>query len=175
MTIFRSLIPGGVMRRFCTVVVALTVVSAGCETRADVGAATRELLETDRAWAELVDANGPVDSIVGYWTSDARVVLTGQPVVVGSEAIRTMIAESQRIPGFHISWTPDSAVVSPHGDFGYTYGTNRITAPDSAGALRTAQGRYITVWRKDPDGRWRCTFDISNEGPMVSSDAPPAQ
>jgi hypothetical protein len=99
MTIFRALIPGDVMRRFCTVVVALTVVSAGCDTRAHVGAATRELLETDRAWAELVDANGPVGSIVGYWTSDARVVLTGQPVVVGSEAMRTMIAESQNIPG----------------------------------------------------------------------------
>lgn len=28
-----------------------------------------------------------------------------------------------------------------------------------------SRGRYITVWRKEPDGQWRCSFDISNEGP----------
>lgn len=34
-----------------------------------------------------------------------------------------MIAGTRAIPGFHITWTPDSAVVSPSGDFGYTYAT----------------------------------------------------
>jgi ketosteroid isomerase-like protein len=137
----------------------------------DVAAATRDLLRRDRAWATLVAADGPVDSVVAYWTPDARVILTGQPVVVGTEAIRQMIDGTRAIPGFHIAWTPDSAVVSPSGDFGYTYGTNRITAPDSTGTLRTAEGRYITVWRKEPDGQWRCSVDISNEGP--ASRGPP--
>jgi len=138
---------------------------AGCQPKIDVAAATRELLKTDRAWSTLAAANGPVDSVVAYWTSDARVILAGQPVLVGTDAIRQMIVGTRSIPGFHISWTPDSAVISPSGDFGYTYGTNRITAPDSTGKLRTAEGRYITVWRKEPDGRWRCSADISNEGP----------
>ena len=145
---------------------------AGCQPRVDVATATRDLLRTDRAWATLAAANGPVDSVVAYWTSDARVILPGQPVVVGADAIRQMIAATRAIPGFHISWTPDSAVVSPSGDFGYTYGTNRITAPDSTGTLHTAEGRYITVWRKEPDGLWRCSVDISNEGP-ASTAAPP--
>jgi len=144
----------------------------GCQPRVDVAAATRDLLRTDRAWATLAAANGPVDSIVTYWTSDARVILAGQPVLVGTDAIRQMIAGTRAIPGFHISWTPDSAVVSPSGDFGYTYGTNRITAPDSTGTLHTAAGRYITVWRKEPDGLWRCSVDISNEGPASAVTSP---
>ncbi len=141
---------------------------AGCRPGADVAAATRNLLETDRAWSTVAAANGPVDSVVDFWTSDARVILTGQPVLVGTDAIRQMVAGTRAIPGFHISWTPDSAVVAPAGDFGYTYGTNRITAPDSTGTLHTAVGRYIAVWRKEPDGRWRCSVDISNEGPVVA-------
>ena len=149
----------------------LLLLPAGCRPRVDVAAATRDLLRRDRAWATLVAADGPVDSVVAYWTPDARVILTGQPVVVGTEAIRQMIDGTRAIPGFHIAWTPDSAVVSPSGDFGYTYGTNRITAPDSTGTLRTAEGRYITVWRKEPDGQWRCSVDISNEGP--ASRGPP--
>jgi ketosteroid isomerase-like protein len=144
----------------------LVLLLAGCQPRVDVTAATRDLLKTDQAWATLAASNGPVDSVVAYWTSDARVILPGQPVLVGTDAIRQMIAATRAIPGFHISWVPDSAVVSSSGDFGYTYGTNRITAPDSAGALHTAEGRYITIWRKQPDGRWRCSVDISNEGPL---------
>ena len=150
----------------------LFLLLADCQPTVDVAAATRDLLRTDRAWATLAAANGPVDSVVAYWTSDARVILPGQPVLVGTDAIRQMVAGTRAIPGFHISWTPDSAVVSPSGDFGYTYGTNRITAPDSTGALHTAVGRYITVWRKEPGGRWRCSVDISNEGPASTAASP---
>jgi ketosteroid isomerase-like protein len=150
----------------------LFVLLAGCQPGVDVAAATRDLLRTDRAWATLAAANGPVDSVVAYWTSDARVILAGQPVLVGTDAIRQMIVSTRDIPGFQISWTPDSAVVSPSGDFGYTYGTNRITAPDSTGSLRTAEGRYITVWQKESDGLWRCSVDISNEGPGSAAASP---
>jgi ketosteroid isomerase-like protein len=153
---------------------ALLLHTGACRPTVDVAAATKALLETDRAWAALADANGPVDSVVAYWTPDARVILTGQPILVGTAAIRDMVAGTRAIPGFHIAWTPDSAVVSPGGDFGYTYGVNRITAPDSSGVLRTTEGRYITVWRKEPNGPWRCVIDISNEGPRPAAlSAPP--
>ena len=154
------------MPRFLSVIAGvLLLLPAACQPRIDVAAATLDLMRTDRAWAALAAANGSVDSIVAYWSPDARVILPGQPVVVGTDAIRQMVVGMQAIPGFHISWAPDSAIVSPGGDFGYTYGTNRITAPDSTGTPRTTEGRYITVWRKEPNGAWRCTFDISNEGP----------
>lgn len=144
---------------------ALLLHAAACRPAVDVPAETRTLLETDRAWARLAEADAPVDSVVAYWTSDARVILPGQPVLVGTDAIRQMVAGTRSNPGFKISWTPDSALVSPSGDFGYTWGANRITSPDSTGILATMEGRYITVWRKEPDGRWRCSVDISNEGP----------
>lgn len=143
------------------------VILAGCQPRADVAGSAQELLATDQAWAKLAAANGPTASIVAYWTPDARVVLPGQPIAVGTEAIRQMVTAMQAIPGFHISWIPDSAIVSSSGDLGYPYGTNQITMPDSAGVPRTVRGRYITVWRKEPNGPWRCAFDISNEGPAA--------
>lgn len=144
--------------------VACIMISA-CQPSVDITAATTTLIETDRAWGRLASANASVDSIVGYWTSDARVILPGQPIVVGTEALRGMVASMQAIPGFRIEWTPDTAIVSPSGDVGYTFGTNRITAPDAQGVLRTIEGRYVTWWRLEADGRWRCSVDISNEGP----------
>jgi len=141
------------------------LLTGACRPSVDVAAATATLLATDRAWAQLAGANGNADSIVAYWTADARVILPGQPVVIGTEALRGMVGSLQAVPGFHITWTPDSAVVEPSGAAGYTYGTNRITTPDAKGVLHTTEGRYVTWWRLEADGRWRCSVDISNEGP----------
>ena len=145
------------------------VILASCQPRVDIPALSQELLETDQAWAKLASTNGPTDSIVAYWTPDARVVLPGQAIVVGTNALRQMVTAMQAIPGFHISWTPDSAIISSSGDLGYTYGTNQITMPDSAGVPQTARARYVTVWRKEAKGRWRCALEISNEGPAASA------
>jgi len=145
----------------------LSVLSvAACQPRVSREAETLALLERDRAWAQAA-ASGNVDSIISFWTKDARVLLPDQPAYVGTEAIRKMVAASLAIPGFQISWTPENAIVSASGDLAYTYGSNRITLPDSAGHSVTTDGRYVEVWRKDKDGQWRCSIDINNAGPAA--------
>ena len=44
-------------------------------------------------------------------------------------------------------------------------GRNQLTMPDAEGNLQTETGRYVTVWRREPDGTWRCAIDIWNAGP----------
>jgi ketosteroid isomerase-like protein len=143
----------------------------GCRSRVDVVREADALLATDRAWARGSVAGGDADSLVAFWTDDARVAMAGQPLVHGKVAIREMVKGSMAIPGFRISWTPDSAVVSESGDLGFTFGTNAVTAPDAAGKLSTVAGRYLTVWRKGADGRWRCVMDYSNPGPVQARGA----
>lgn len=127
----------------------------------------RRLLATDREWAQVAATSRNADSIAAYWTDDARVVLPGQAVLTGKAAILGMVAGTLKIPGFRVSWTPENGIVSRSGDLGYTYGTNDFTAPDSSGKLVTTHGRYLTVWRKDADGRWRCVQDYSTPGPKA--------
>lgn len=153
------------------IAIGLLLLAASCRRGVDIAAAAKDLLDTDRAWARLAGATANVDSVVAYWTADARVILPGTPVLVGTDALRQMVAGTRTILGFHITWVPDSAVVDASGDFGYTYGRNQVTAPDSTGRPKTIEGRYITVWRKDPGGRWRCAVDIYNEGPTGSTAA----
>ena len=126
----------------------------------------QSLVATDREWAKVAGGKN-ADSVLAYWTEDARVVMPGAPILAGKPAIRGMVEGSMKTPGFHITWTPDSGVVSRSGDLGYTYGTNEFTAPDSTGTLVTTRGRYLTVWRKDSDGRWRCVEDIASPGPAT--------
>ena len=145
---------------------ALLLPLAACQTapKVDVAAETQSLLAVDRAWSAAV-GSAPADSVVSYWTDDARLAMPDQPMVVGKAALTEMVKGMTAIPGFKISWTPDSAVVAQSGDLGYTFGSNSTTMPDAKGKLVTEVGRYITVWRKGPDGRWRCVMDYGNSGP----------
>jgi ketosteroid isomerase-like protein len=146
-------------------------VACHTSTNGSETAEVAQLLATDRDWGKLSATSKNADSVVAYWTDDARVLLPGQPVYSGKAAIREMVAGTMKIPGFRVSWTPDSAVVSRSGDLGYTYGTNEFTVPDSTGKLVTTRGRYLTVWRKDRDGRWRCVQDYSNPAPATTGPA----
>ena len=123
------------------------------------------LLERDRDWSAVASEGKDVERILSFWTNDAKVFPPGAPVVVGKQAIREFVTGSLSIPGFRISWEPEEAFVAPSGDMGYTIGRNHLTMPDSAGNLHTESGRGVTVWRREPDGAWRCVIDIWNSGP----------
>ena len=152
-------------QRACIAGSAVLLLAVACRPSIDVGSEAQKVLEIDRAWASVAGAGKNIDSAVSFWTDDARVIQSGQPTLQGKAAIRAMVTSVFAIPGFHITWTPESAVVSAAGDLAYTFGTNAVTMPDAKGKLVTENGRYITVWRKGADGRWRCVMDYTNSGP----------
>jgi len=148
--------------------VAVLVVGIACSPRVDTSREAEDLLATDAAWAQVAAAGQNADSILAYWTEEARVVMPGQPILRGKAAIRQMVTSSLATPGFHVTWTPETAVVSRSGDLGYTVGRNEFTVPDSTGRVSKIPGRYLTVWRKEADGRWRCIEDYSTPGPPAT-------
>jgi ketosteroid isomerase-like protein len=123
------------------------------------------LLERDREWAAVASEGKDLERILSFWTDDAKVYPPGAPIVEGKAAIRAFVTPSLSMPGFDVGWETEEVVIAPSGDMGYTTGRNHLTMPDESGVLRTETGRYVTVWRRDPDGEWRCVIDIWNAGP----------
>ena len=120
------------------------------------------LLKRDAEWAKLGSSSHDIDRILSYWTDDARVYPPDMPVVSGKAALRGYVGGALAIPGFHITWTTSDAILSPDGQLAYLLSTNTVTLPTAAGELVTTPGRAVTVWRKEPDGEWRCAVDIWN-------------
>jgi uncharacterized protein (TIGR02246 family) len=156
------------MRRFGLCGVLLVGV-VGCG-RIDVASEKAALLETDRTWAREAANGHDAEKVLAYWTEDARVVMAGEPTLDGKKAIREMVTKSLATPGFHITWTPERAEVAASGDVGYTVGTNQFTIPGADGKPMVMPGRYITVWRRDASGQWKCVEDYS-----TPSSPPPGQ
>ena len=133
----------------------------------DQGADDRErLMATSREWAAAA-ATGDLERALAYWTDDAIVLPPDQSAVVGKAAIRAFVLYASAIPGFSITWQPELATVSESGDMGYMIERNQTTFTDPTGALQTQFGKAVTIWRKQPDGVWRCVVDTWNNNPRL--------
>jgi ketosteroid isomerase-like protein len=122
----------------------------------------KRLLERDAEWAALSSSSQDVDRILSYWTDDARVFAPGLPAFSGKAALRSYVEGALAIPGFHITWSTSEASLSPDGQLAYLLSTNAVTMVGPEGQPVTTRGRAVTVWRREPDGDWRCAVDIWN-------------
>jgi ketosteroid isomerase-like protein len=134
----------------------------------DLESERRRLLERDAQWAAISAQGRDVEGILSFWTDDARVYPPGMPSVSGKDALRGYVQGALAIPGFHITWASSEAVLSPDGHMAYLLSMNAVTMPGPGGQAVTTQGRALTIWRREPDGEWRCAIDIWNDGPVES-------
>ena len=125
------------------------------------------LLERDAEWARVASEGRDVERILAYWTDDAVVMPPGAPAVAGKPALREYVQASLKIPGFRIGWRSTDVKFSPDGNLAYMFATNTVTTNGDNGAPTTTAGRVVTIWRRDPDGEWRCALDIWNAEPTA--------
>ena len=145
----------------------IAVAALGCAPRPNLDAERTAILAADSAWLAAVRAQN-LDSIVSFWTEDAHVLGPGQAPYIGRAAIRTMVDESMKVPGFSVSWQTTDVVVAPSGDVAWSFGTNRFTLP-AAGRVDTILGNVVAVWQRGSDGRWRAAVDITTPQPPASA------
>jgi ketosteroid isomerase-like protein len=153
-------------RLYVALLLSNIMFAGGCsQPPFDAASEGRKLLQRDAEWAQAASDGKDVETIVSYWSDDAEVIEPGQPVLQGRAAIRAYVADSLKVPGFKIHWVSENPVFSPDGKLAYMPGTDEMTVPGSNGALVTMHMRGISIWRRDPDGEWRCVVDIANESP----------
>jgi ketosteroid isomerase-like protein/lysophospholipase L1-like esterase len=127
------------------------------------GAAEREaLLRVDREFSALSVARGAAEAFFTYMTDDAVQLPMGDRPVIGRTEIRRRLAEGGT---FTLTWEPHAADVSRSGDLGYTWGTYELHGAGPDGQPRASYGKYVTIWKKQPDGAWRAVLDTGNPGP----------
>jgi ketosteroid isomerase-like protein len=128
----------------------------------------RRLAARDADFANVSREGKDIEKIVSYWTEDARVILSGQPVYDGKAAIRSFVTAALKSPGFKIHWISESPVFSADGTLAWLSSVVETSMADEKGVITTSTGRSVTVWRKDPDGEYRCVMDIGSDSPPAS-------
>jgi uncharacterized protein (TIGR02246 family) len=137
----------------------LCIAPTGCarDTRADDEAAIRAATKDWNAAEEAKD----LEKSLSFYAADGARYATGAPAIVGRQALRKEWQKYLSTPGsFH--WRTARVEVSRSGDLAYETGNFVLKTIDPEGQAKTTNGKYVCVWRKQPDGQWKVVADIDN-------------
>lgn len=118
-----------------------------------------EIIETEQEFAEMVKKDGIPKAFL-YYAADDVVLMRNNNLIIGKESLRKSYNKpKQGNRKVTLSWKPDFVDVSLSGDLGYTFGKYVYTTTDSIGQTRKIEGIFHSVWKRQPDGKWRFVWD----------------
>jgi ketosteroid isomerase-like protein len=146
--------------------VALLIVMAGCNQQVPDNRAADEstIRNLDAQWSKTAGAHD-LDGVVSYYSDDAVVLPPNAPAATDKQSIRALWA-GLAAPNVSISWQASKVEVAKSGDLAYSIGTYTDSVKDPQGKLTSDKGKFVEVWKKQPDGGWKVVVDT------YSSDLP---
>ena len=129
------------------------------------------LRDADAAWSKAAGSKD-LDKTVSYYSADAIVLPPNAPIATTKEEIKKIWQDMLASPGLVISWKATKVEVAKSGDLGFVSGTYELTMNDATGKPATDKGKYVEVWEKKADGKWKCGTDTWNSDLPASPPAP---
>ena len=132
----------------------------GCEEQVGVPAVS----EDDAAAIRQADLDFVMHSVAGDWdalaalyTEDAVVMPPNQEVVIGRSAIRDLFSALT-----FSEFSLETVEMDGRGDLVFARGIYSWTVAVGEGEPVADHGKWLTIWRKQADGRWLLSQDIWN-------------
>ena len=119
------------------------------------------LMNLDKEFCESVSVEG-----ARAWANhfmDEGIMLTklGDNIITESAIYNAMRPFFEGI-GNSLIWSPEDGAVSDDGSLGYTFGKYSRTSINHEGDKVTETGRYMTIWRRLGDGKYKVEVDMGN-------------
>jgi ketosteroid isomerase-like protein len=118
------------------------------------------LIQADKDFDKATAARG-AEGFLSFFAPDAAILPKNGEPVTGQAALAAAFKETWAQPGYSLRWTPLKAVMAASGELGYTYGTyERKRLREGKPTVET--GKYVTVWKRQPGGKWKVVLDMGN-------------
>ena len=119
--------------------------------------ALQEIQQTDIDFSNFSKEHGMRKAFLQYIDDDGILMRDNAMPIVGASAIDYIASRNDS--SILLTWEPRGGDVAASGDLGYTYGVYEMK--DSA---NTQKGTYVTIWKKQPNGKWKFVLDSGNQG-----------
>jgi ketosteroid isomerase-like protein len=123
------------------------------------GGAATMMERADRAFAAMGAARGSEAAFTAFAAPDAvsiNAMISVGPAEIGGN----LHGDTSRW-----AWGPVLSGASPDGDLGFTAGEAAITGAGPDGREQTRYSKYLTIWRRQPDGSYKFLTDGGNGRP----------
>jgi uncharacterized protein (TIGR02246 family) len=131
---------------------------AAADTRVADEAAIRA---ASQEWSNAASGRD-LEKAVSFYADDATYNPPGAPLAAGKDAIRKQWTQVMAVPGIDLRWATSKVEVARSGDLAYDTGAYTLTKNDANGKPVTTKGKYVVVWKKQADGKWKVIEDIDN-------------
>lgn len=117
------------------------------------------LLKVEAEFSAKAAADGVLAAYLAYADADVKVYREGKLPGAGTDALRRAYAS---FAGKQ-TWAPVDGDVSRYGTLGFIFGT--AEARSGVASDPPAGLSYLRIWRKNPEGLWKITLDLSIPAP----------
>lgn len=117
------------------------------------------LMETDRMFSAFSEKKGMKNAFIDYMDSNAALLRPNHLPIVGANAVDYLIEQDDS--DYTLTWEPQFAEAAHSGDLGYTYGVYQLKVKSKDTVI---YGSYLSIWKKQKDGKWKFVLDTGNEG-----------
>jgi ketosteroid isomerase-like protein len=118
---------------------------------------TEEIIKTDEAFSDLSKKEGMKRAFIEYIDNEGILLRAGHPPIVGANAIDFLSQVNDS--SYTLSWSPSGAGIAASEDIAYSFGIYTLGLKDTV-----LRGTYVSVWKKQQDGKWKFVLDSGNEG-----------
>lgn len=137
---------------------AFAILTTSCAPPDNRAADEAALRAGDEQWSATASKHD-LDGTVAFYADDAVLLPPNGPIAKDAKSIRENWAPMVA-PDSSISWKVAKAEASKSGDLGYVYGSYQLSMKSPAPVTDT--GKFVEIWKKQADGKWKCIVDTFN-------------
>jgi ketosteroid isomerase-like protein len=116
-----------------------------------------EMIKADEDFSNLSKKEGMKKAFIEYIDNEGILLRPNHPPIAGADAIDFLSQVNDS--AYILTWKPGGGEIASSGDMGFTYGIYNLEIKDTV-----LKGTYVSVWKKQPDGKWKFVLDCGNEG-----------
>jgi len=149
--------------------VALALCATGCKPSAKVDTAAEEaaIRAKETAWMAAYNKHD-ADGLISQYEDDAGLAGPGAAAMTDAASRSAFLKGFASDPALKVDFGSDRIIVAASGELASSRGHYRMTYTDPGTKQpRTETGTYLTVYRKQADGRWMAVEDMTTPGPVV--------
>ncbi|MEP7141993.1 MAG: hypothetical protein ABI707_03935 [Ferruginibacter sp.] len=118
-----------------------------------------EMMEADRAFSKLSEEKGMKYALMQYIDGKGVLLRPNAVPIVGVEAIDYISQGNDT--SYTMTWEPNGGSIAKSGELGYTYGVYSYKPKNKDSVI---YGTYVSVWKRQTDGKWKFVLQTGNEG-----------
>lgn len=126
-----------------------------------------EMLKADKEFSRMSEEKGMKMAFIEYLDSNGVLLRPNKLPIAGADAIDYLIRQNDS--DYTLTWEPRNGAVAKSGELGYTYGVYALRPSTKDTVI---YGTYVSIWKKDKNGRWKYVLDSGNEGIGDTRDVP---